>query len=133
VNEHQAGRILLVEDDLMTLSAYRHLMAAQGLSVQSAMTRAGALALIGQEVFASIVLDLMLPDGPGLVGLDVLVAVRSRRLPTRVAVTTGIGDPDDLRRVQAAGPDLLLRKPIDLEYLITWLKRPPYPGRAFTP
>lgn len=66
----------------------------------------------------AIVLDLMLPDGDGLI---VLQQVRRQHLPSRVAVTTGTSDELRLEAAEALHPDLVLRKPIDLAELLRGL------------
>lgn len=106
--------MLLVEDDRATYTALRTLLALKGWQVDLATTVADALAALDPPP-AWIILDLMLPDGNGL---SVLQAVRSRRLGCRVAVTTGSNDPTVLNAVWGLGPEILLRKPIDLPELL---------------
>ncbi len=74
-----------------------------------------------------IILDLMLPDGDGLTLLD---AVRRKRLPIRVAITTGTNDPAKLQAAEALHPDTLIQKPIDLQQLLSTLASP---GGSETP
>jgi two-component system, OmpR family, response regulator CpxR len=64
---------------------------------------------------AFVVLDIMLPDGDGI---QILQAIRDRKIPVRVAVVTGLGDPARLAAIAALNPDALLRKPIDISELI---------------
>lgn len=56
-----------------------------------------------------LILNLMPPDGAGA---DRRRWVRSARLPTRVAVTTGMSDPDRLETVSEWEPEGLLTKPV---------------------
>ena len=60
-------------------------------------------------------LDLMLPDGSGVAILEL---VRREVLPVRVALATGATVRS---AAQAAGPDALFRKPLDLRRLTAWL------------
>ena len=62
-----------------------------------------------------ILLDLMLPDGDGM---TVLEGVRQRGLRSRVAVLTGVGDPDHLDRVNLLRPAALLKKPVDFSQIL---------------
>ena len=65
-----------------------------------------------------VVLDLMLPDGDGVV---LLRAIRAGGRPTRVAVTTGSIEKARLASVRLLKPDVLLFKPITLEDLLRGL------------
>jgi DNA-binding response OmpR family regulator len=114
-------RVLLVEDDGRSHQLLRKILMHAGCDVISAMTQAGGLDRIGGGLDC-VILDLRLPDGDGEA---ILEKIRSERLAVRVAVTTGEGDPERLRRVAEFGPDLLMGKPIDLPELIRWLKLPP--------
>jgi DNA-binding NarL/FixJ family response regulator len=57
----------------------------------------------------------MLPDGDGTALLD---RVRAANPHARIAITTGVLDPDWLERARAWGPATLLRKPIDMKELL---------------
>ena len=107
-------RMLLVEDDWRTHSALRKILSKLGWEVHSAMTVAGALALLDLKPDA-IVLDLMLPDGDGAA---VLRKVRSEKLRAKVAVTTGVEDSRRLEEIRGLAPDALLRKPLELGDLL---------------
>jgi response regulator of citrate/malate metabolism len=63
---------------------------------------------------AWILLDLMLPDG---VGIDVVRAVKSKRLPSRVCLITGCSSPMVNEAVRA-GAEHTFIKPLDVERLI---------------
>jgi DNA-binding response OmpR family regulator len=120
-------RILLVEDDLASHQMLRKILVRMGCAVASARTVAVGLALLDTDP-NGVILDLMLPDGEGE---TILRKIRSDRRPIRVAVTTGEGDLDRLRRVGELGPEALIRKPIDLDELIRGLEIPaPPPRRA---
>ena len=118
-------RILLIEDDFASHQMLRKILVRLGCEVTSAMTVAGGLALLDTEP-NGVILDLMLPDGDGE---TILRKIRSDRRPIRVAVTTGEGDLDRLRRVGELGPELLIRKPINLDELIRGLEIPTRPPR----
>jgi DNA-binding response OmpR family regulator len=111
---------LLVEDDGRSHQLLRRILTHAGCDVISAMTQAGGLDRIGMGLDC-VILDLRLPDGDGEA---ILRKIRSEQLAVRVAVTTGEGDPERLRRVAELGPDLLMGKPIDLPELIRWLNLP---------
>jgi len=101
-------RIVVVEDDRSTRIALRSLFSRMGYEVTLAATVADGFCLLDPAP-DYLILDLMLPDGEGA---DLLRWVRSAQLPTRVAVTTGMGDHDRLEAVSALQPDGLLSKPV---------------------
>jgi DNA-binding NarL/FixJ family response regulator len=65
------------------------------------------------------ILDLNLPDGLGTV---ILERIREEERPIRVAIATGTTDLDLLSEAERHGPDLVLRKPVDLNALLEWLR-----------
>ncbi len=62
-----------------------------------------------------LVLDLMLPDGDGIV---LLSRIRQENWPIEVVVTTGSSDSVKLGAVRRLEPDSILFKPVDLEQLL---------------
>jgi CheY-like chemotaxis protein len=112
------GNILIVEDDQVSASALRTILKRLGWDVVEALTVAEGLVSLNQPLNA-IILDLMLPDGDGAVVLD---RVRRVNPKCRVAVTTGVSDPERLKKLKAQGPDLVWMKPIDLQALVRFLE-----------
>jgi DNA-binding response OmpR family regulator len=113
-------RVLLVEDDCRSHQLLRKILMHAGCDVISAMTQAGGLDRVGGGLDC-VILDLRLPDGDGEA---ILQKIRSEHLAVRVAVTTGEGDPERLRRVAELRPDLMMAKPINLPELMNWLNPP---------
>jgi DNA-binding response OmpR family regulator len=108
-------RILVVEDDVSTHSALRFLLQRSGAEVTIAATLSAARAAMLDATPDGVVLDLMLPDGNGV---ELLREIRQRSMPVRVAVTTGVIDPEQLQAVMDLRPDAMLRKPINLTELL---------------
>jgi CheY-like chemotaxis protein len=111
--------VLIVEDDPISCQAMRALLVRWGHDVESCFTAADALEVVNQRMPQCIILDLMLPETNGI---EVLRAIRSRKLPIRVAVVTGAFDPQLLREVRALNPDIILKKPVNLTQLKHWLE-----------
>jgi two-component system response regulator RegA len=98
----------------MTYEALRTIFQARGWAVSIATTVAEALAELDLGAPEAIVLDLMLPDGEGVM---ILQQVRQRGLDCRVVVTTGTSDPERLEAARQFKPLAVLHKPVDVEQL----------------
>jgi len=85
-------------------------------TVPVASVAEGVERLDGQD-FA--ILDLNLPDGLGTL---VLGRIRNEKRAIRVAVTTGTSDAALLAEARRLGPELILRKPIDISALLKWIE-----------
>ena len=109
-------RILIVEDDLDTRIALRRILEQLGYSIIPVATVAEGHELLDGQDFA--ILDLNLPDG---LGTSILRRIRAEHRPIRVAITTAAEGKvlEDARKLK---PELLLRKPIDLNALLQWIE-----------
>jgi DNA-binding response OmpR family regulator len=107
----------LVEDDPVTRKALGKILSRHGLDVLLAQNLAEATTLIEHDL-EYVVLDLMLPDGDGII---LLRAIREVGRPIRVAVTTGSIQRARIESVRLLNPDVLLFKPIALEDLFRGL------------
>ena len=103
--------ILIVEDDELLRDAFRLLLEDAGYQVLEAGTAEAAIRLATERLPALVVLDLGLPDRPGL---DVVRALRKdpdmADLPV-IALTGRVG-PAEERECIAAGCDRYLPKPV---------------------
>src|SRR5262249_17383824 len=111
-------RILVIEDDATTCSALRAILTRRGWDVLVAPDLARGIVLMEQNP-SCVILDLMLPDGDGI---TILQYIRSKNLPIRVLVTTGVNDTERLEAVRDLHPKSVLRKPIDLPSLLRGLE-----------
>ena len=103
--------ILIVEDDELLRDAFRLLLEDAGYQVLEAGTAAQALELAAERLPAIVVLDLGLPDRPGL---DIVRTMRQdpdlRETPV-VALTGRVGDREKQECLDA-GCDRYLPKPV---------------------
>jgi DNA-binding response OmpR family regulator len=93
--EQQAPRILVVDDEDAIRLTLDTLLRRRGYAVTTAAGGAEALALIEQQPFDLLVLDLMMP---GLSGLDVARHARQHLPTAAILILTGsstIGDGPD--------------------------------------
>ena len=80
------GRVLVIEDDRALLEVYVDVLLEEGFRVAAAADTATALAALASAPFDAILSDIVMPGGSGI---DVLRAVRERRLAIPVVLVTG--------------------------------------------
>ena len=115
-----AVRILIVEDDQDASDALAYALLIRGFTVECAATVGQSLLLLERGLIPdAVVLDLRLPDGSG--GL-LLRRIKRTDLPTKVALVTGLPNPQDDLNVRHFAPDAVFGKPLDYQALIDWLQ-----------
>jgi CheY-like chemotaxis protein len=111
------ARILIVDDDVDTVSGLARLLRLLGHEIRTAHAGAEAiaLALVFQPKY--ILLDIGLP---GMNGYQVAERVRAEGLRETVIIAiSGYGREEDLRRSRDAGFNHHLVKPVDYNALVT--------------
>jgi DNA-binding response OmpR family regulator len=101
-------RLLLVEDSSILRASLRAQLTEQGWSVDEAVDGAAAQSFIAAYRYDVVVLDLMLPV---VDGLDVLRALRTAGVPTRVLVLSARDQVADRVEALNAGADDYMVKP----------------------
>jgi CheY-like chemotaxis protein len=109
--------ILLVEDDPLLRHAFRLLLEDAGYSVVEAGTAADAVRVALERVPSLILLDLGLPDRPGLDVARELSGHPSMR-PVPIVALTGRVGTDQRQDCLAAGCSHFLAKPIEPRELL---------------
>lgn len=111
------ARVLLVEDDRDSAEMLALMLSSEGFDVRVARSvhRARALA----DHCEVIVSDIALPDGSGL---DLMRGLRAER-PIRGIALSGYGSLADIKKSLDAGFEEHLTKPVDLEELVTAVRR----------
>lgn len=107
-------RILLVEDDAVLGAAVRDQIAADGHSVDWVTRLDSARDAMAGAGYDLILLDLMLPDGLGIIFLKTL---RNEGNATPVIILTALDQVSDRIEGLKAGADDYLVKPFDLDEL----------------
>jgi CheY-like chemotaxis protein len=112
-----APLVLVVEDSDAIRAAFTILLEESGYAVAAAATGAEAVRLAGDRAPDLVLLDLGLPDIPGL---DVLRRIRANPATAHVPVValTGRDDEADRGALLAAGCAAYLVKPGDTQQLI---------------
>jgi DNA-binding response OmpR family regulator len=112
------ARILVVEDEAHLSQGLLFNLQAEGYEVVLASDGEQALALLQQEHFDAILLDVMLP---GKSGFEVAAELRQAQNYVPLLMLTARGRPEDVLEGFAAGADDYLPKPFDLSILLVRL------------
>lgn len=107
-------RTLLIEDDAVLGAAVRDQLAGDGHSVDWVMRLDAARDALASAPHELVLLDLMLPDGRGIVFLK---ALRAAGNVTPVIILTALDQVSDRIEGLKAGADDYLVKPFDLDEL----------------
>jgi DNA-binding NtrC family response regulator len=114
--DRRRARVLVVDDDLACRILAALLLEKAGHSPTAVATVSRALERIDDEGADLVLTDLTLP---GESGLDLLIALRERRLDTPVVVMTGSDDVELIARALELGATTVLRKPYSSKWLET--------------
>ena len=107
-------RVLLVEDDVMIGEGLAAALGAEGMSVDWVRDGAAAEAVLHDQGFAIVLLDLGLP---GMDGLELLKLARGRSVDTPILVITARGAVEDRVSGLDLGADDYLLKPFEIREL----------------
>ena len=113
-----ATRILVVDDEPQILRGLKIILRGAGYTVDTAETKAAALAALAARPPDALVLDLVLPDGGGV---EVCREVR-RFSSLPVLVLSAVGDEREKVRALDAGADDYITKPFGTDELLARLR-----------
>jgi DNA-binding response OmpR family regulator len=103
--------VLLVEDDTLLREAFRMILEDAGYEVYEAGTAADALEIFDRQSPSLVILDLGLPDRPGLDIVRELHSRDDRPVPPVVALTGRVG-ASERQACLEAGCSLYISKPV---------------------
>ena len=110
--------MLVVDDEPQIVRGLKIILRDAGYTVESAETKAQALALLGSRPPDALVLDLVLPDGEGV---EVCREVR-RFSGLPILVLSAVGDEREKVRALDAGADDYVTKPFGTDELLARLR-----------
>ncbi len=108
-------RILLVDDDLLSLESLRSFLSSEGYNIEAHSEIDSARTSIELNDFDVVASDYMLKDANGL---DLLNHVKLIKPETFTILFTGFSSAEILAKLQSFRIDLFLTKPIVLNSLI---------------
>lgn len=112
-------RILVIEDDEVLQDGLLAGLSLHGMTVDCVASLADARAVLEATKFDAVVLDVMLPDGSGLVLLE---DMRRRADPLPIVVLTARDGVSDRVAGLDGGADDYIGKPFDLDELAARLR-----------
>jgi CheY-like chemotaxis protein/signal transduction histidine kinase len=114
-------RVLLIEDDALLSDSVLSLLREDGFEARRATSAAEALAILAQERFQCLILDLGLPDMDGLDLLQKLVE-QGTEMPSVVVYTGRALSKAELARIHAYTASVVLKEGPAVERLIDELR-----------
>ncbi|MGB3224611.1 MAG: sigma-54 dependent transcriptional regulator, partial [Desulforhopalus sp.] len=114
------AKILIIDDDRVLAQMLFEQLEANGHDAAPAYTLAGGLALLEQELFDIVLLDVQLPDGNGLEYIPVITAFSSK---PEVIIITGQGEADGAEKAVVSGAWSYIEKPYVIRELSLQLAR----------
>jgi putative two-component system response regulator len=102
------SRILVIDDEVVIRELVLEILESAGHEVVGAESAEQALTLLDDEDFDLVVSDVIMP---GLSGLELLEAVRTRRASLPVVLVTGAGTYETLSQALTRGAAGLVTKP----------------------
>jgi two-component system KDP operon response regulator KdpE len=111
-------RVLVVDDEPHIVRGLKVILQSAGYTVESAASKAEALAVLSTRPPDAMVLDLVLPDGRGV---EICEEVR-RWSPLPVVVLSAVGDEREKVRALDAGADDYVTKPFGTDELLARLR-----------
>ena len=108
--------ILIVDDEQRYAGMLAKRLSLRGLSCKVCYDGRSAIAIVKDNSFRMIILDLRLPD---IYGIDVLVEIKRALPETAVIILTGHGTEKDRERCMAEGAHAFMHKPLVIDRLMT--------------
>jgi DNA-binding response OmpR family regulator len=119
--DHEAKRILLVDDDREIVESMRVALEASGYEILVARDGNQGLAMAEREDPDLVILDMMMPKRSGFLVLEKLR--RTRRIPMRVIMITANEGSRHKAYAEMLGVDDYIRKPFAMDRLIDSVNR----------
>jgi DNA-binding NtrC family response regulator len=112
--------VMVLDDEPTVGERLKEFLEKERMKVETFTDSQTAVARLAEKRFHVVVTDLKM-KGP--TGLDVLVAVKSRDLPTEVIIITGYPAFEDKRASECAGAFAFVDKPFHMEQLHELIKK----------
>ena len=113
-------RIVVVDDDLLSLKSAKTLLNEQGMQVVCLRSGQELIKYLEKNTADIILLDILMPDMDGFTTYSAIRSLEEKenKAPTPVIFLTGENDSDVERRGLKEGASDFIRKPLDRDILI---------------
>jgi DNA-binding response OmpR family regulator len=112
-------KVLLVDDEEEMVSALAERLSFRDIDAEWVTTGKDAIALIGENHFDVLVLDVKMP---GMSGLETMNEILKIKPGSKIIFLTGHGSAFDQLACKEAGAFAYLMKPINIEILVEKIK-----------
>lgn len=109
-----AARVLIVEDTKSLAAMYQNFLIPTGVDTTCVATAESAKAVLQDQTFDLVLLDVMLPDGNGI---DILAWINSQPSKSPVIIMTAHGTKELIVQAMQYGAVDFVEKPIDADRL----------------
>lgn len=109
--------VLLIDDDLAVLLAYRKLFSRLGIGIDTADTIEAARERLGQTTYRVVIADLSLTGMIGQEGLEIIRFVRDTCPETKAILITAYGSHGLIEKAYELGVSFYFEKPVPLKTL----------------
>jgi CheY-like chemotaxis protein len=107
-------RILLVEDDEITVALTRRMLVDAGYRVDAAVESGNAIKLLTSHIYDLVILDISMPT---LSGFDLVQLMESFHIDSKIAFLTNLEDELTLAKVKKVKINRLISKERELKNL----------------
>jgi DNA-binding response OmpR family regulator len=105
-------RVLLVDDEEAILFAFRQMLKAASVEIDTASTLDDSKRLLMEKNYHAVIADLRLTGANNIEGFEVVKAARTLRPKAVIIVVTAYGGDETKQRVFDLGADFYLEKPV---------------------
>jgi DNA-binding NtrC family response regulator len=114
-------KILVVDDDPVTLTLLQKRLKKEDYEVETAIDGVSAIELINTNYYDVILTDLMMPGGVD--GIGVLEAAKKINIKTEVILITAHGSVDNAIKAMKKGAADYLQKPVNLDEVLLRMEK----------
>ena len=114
-------KILVVDDDPVTLTLLQKRLKKEDYEVETAIDGVSAIELVDTNYYDVILTDLMMPGGVD--GIGVLEAAKKINIKTEVIIITAHGSVDNAIKAMKKGAADYLQKPVNLDEVLLRMEK----------
>ncbi len=112
-------KVLLVDDEKEMVAALAERLSLRDIDAEWVTCGKDAIALLSENHFDALVLDVKMP---GMGGLETMEELQKIKPESKIIFLTGHGSTSDREACEKAGASSYLMKPVDIDVLIQELK-----------